>query len=346
MMQKTYRYAQFSMHSRKFWQAAMPTPTRLTALLLGTAGAIAIALANDCSQLKAIGQMPVGVKVIYVDPAVGTDGNHANTQAAPYRTISYALSEAQPGTIVQLAPGKYTYESGEVFPLMIKSGVILQGDEATKGTNVLIVGGGGIISPTFAGQNVTVWADNNSAIRGVTIANPNSRGTGVWIESTNAIVQNSTFTNNQREGVFITGTGVPKIENNTFTKNHGQGISIARAAQGEIVGNLFQDTGLGLAIDDTAAPVLTNNHIIQNLDGVVISGAAHPVLRQNLIENNKRDGVVAITNAQPNMGTSSSPGNNTIRNNGGCGLNNLTKISTLSVEGNSIENRCVSYSKN
>ena len=306
---------------------------------------MAIALGNNCSQLQAHSQPLVGTMVIYVDPALGTDRTRVNTQLAPYRTISYALTFAKAGTLIQLAPGKYTYDSGEVFPLMIKSGVVVQGDEATKGRNVLIVGGGGLISPTFAGQNVAMWADNDSAIRGVTIANPNSRGTGLWIESTNAIIQNNTFVNSQREGVFITGTGVPLIENNIFTQNQGQGISVARSAQGEIIGNLFQNTGLGLAIDDTAAPFLVKNHITQNLDGMVISGSAHPVLRQNLIENNQRDGVVAITNAQPDLGTYSSPGNNTIRNNGGCGLNNLTKTRTLSFEGNAIENQCVTFSK-
>lgn len=308
---------------------------------------MAIALGNNSGQLKAIAQTPVGATVIYVDPVIGADHSSANTQTTPYRTIAYALTSARPGTIIQLAPGKYTYESGEVFPLMIKSGVILQGDEATKGKNVLIIGGGGIISPTFAGQNITMWADNNSTIKGVTIANPNSRGTGLWIESTNALVQNNTFTYSQREGVFITGTGtgVPRIENNIFTKNQGQGISVVRAAKGEILGNLFHDTGFGVAIDDTAAPFLMNNHITKNLDGIVISGSAQPVLRQNVIEYNKRDGVVAVTNAQPDLGTRFSPGNNTIRNNGGCGMHSFTTINTMNVEGNAIDNPCLTYSK-
>ncbi len=88
-------------------------------------------------------------------------------------------------------------------------------------------------------------AGNDAAIAGVTVTNPNSRGTGVWIESTNPTIQNSTFANSVREGIFVTGTGNPKIESSIFTLNQGNGISIAKQAKGEIRGNLFQNTGFG-----------------------------------------------------------------------------------------------------
>jgi len=53
-------------------------------------------------------QVPASATVIYVNSATGTDSPSAgNTEAAPYKTIT-ALSQAQPNTVIQLAPGNYT----------------------------------------------------------------------------------------------------------------------------------------------------------------------------------------------------------------------------------------------
>ena len=255
-------------------------------------------------------QVPVST-IIYVNPATGVDnGESGKTDAAPYKTITYALSQAQANTVIQLAPASYTDKTGEVFPLTIKQGVTLRGDESTKGQTTVIAGGGFYISPTFARQNITLQTEKDSAISGVTMTNPNTRGTALWIESTNPTIKNSTFANSNREGVFVTGTAAPKIEANVFTRNGGNGITIARSAQGEILHNLFQDTGFGLAISDTSSPLVAENQIIQNVNGMVISDSARPILRNNLIENNKRDGVVATVESQPEPGTTESAGSN------------------------------------
>lgn len=288
---------------------------------------------------------PVPVSaIIHVNSATGADSARGtgNTEAAPYRTITYALSQAQPNTVIQLAPGSYTEKTGEVFPLAIKQGVTLRGDESTKGQTTTITGGGRYISPTFARQNITVRAEKDSAIIGVTLTNPNTRGTGLWIESTNPIVKNNTFTNSNREGIFVTGTATPKIEANVFTKNGGNGISMTRSAQGEIRNNLFQNTGFGLAIGDTSSPLVAENQINQNTDGMIISDDARPMLRNNVIENNLREGVVAIINAQPDLGTVESAGKNIIRSNGRYDVYNATDSNTLVSVGNEINVKRIS----
>ncbi|MGB7428579.1 MAG: DUF1565 domain-containing protein [Microcoleaceae cyanobacterium] len=275
--------------------------------------------------------------VIYVNPTQGRDAEGGGTQAAPWRTITAALQVAQPGTIIQLAPGTYSQEAGEVFPIMIPDGVILKGDEASQGQNILIFGGGNFVSPTFARQNATLRTAGNSQILGVAVTNPNTRGTGLWIESSSPNVLNSTFVNNLRDGVFISADSNPKISNNIFAQNQGNGISVARSAQGEISNNLFQNTGFGISVSDQAAPKITENKIIENRDGVLVSHSAQPILRGNLIENNTRDGIVAITQAQPNLGTSSDPGNNIIRNNARHDVYNATQGYTLTAVGNDID---------
>ncbi|OKH28929.1 DUF1565 domain-containing protein [Chroogloeocystis siderophila] len=283
-------------------------------------------------------QVPATTTVIYVNPQTGTDSAGAgSTAAAPFKTITYALSQAQPGTAIQLAPGTYSSETGEVFPLTIKQGVTLRGDEASKGQSIVITGGGQYISPTFARQNVTVRAENNSAVSGVTITNPNTRGTALWIESANPIITNNTFIESNRDGVFVTGNANPKIEGNVFSKNGGNGISVARSAQGEIRNNTFQDTGFGLAIGGASSPLVAENQIKENQDGIYISESARPILRSNVIENNKRDGVVATINAQPDLGTAESAGNNIIRSNERYDVYNATRGNALLAVGNTID---------
>ncbi|MBE8967229.1 DUF1565 domain-containing protein [Nostocales cyanobacterium LEGE 12452] len=327
---------------------------RLTAMLVISGGSILLqgkvnagATYPESIVPTLTAQAPATAAAIYVNPATGADRAGAGaTSAAPYKSISFALSQAQPGAVIQLAPGNYNQESGETFPLLLKPGVTLRGDEATKGQAILITGGGFYTSRTFARQDITILADQDTTIAGVTVTNPNSRGTAVWVESTNPTIKNSTFTNSVREGVFVTGTGNPKIESNLFVQNKGNGISIARAAQGEIRNNLFQDTGFGLAIGGTSTPLVVENQIIENQDGLFISESAKPVLRKNVIQNNKRDGVVATVNALPDLGTNENPGGNLIRNNTRYDVNNATKTGQILAVGNDIDQKKIFGSVN
>ncbi|BAZ16290.1 hypothetical protein NIES4071_81660 [Calothrix sp. NIES-4071] len=266
-------------------------------------------------------QAPATGTILYVNPTSGNDAAGAGTATAtPFKTITFALRQAQPGTIIQLAPGTYNAQTGETFPLALNQGVTLRGDDSSKGQSVLISGSGEYTSRTFARQNITILAGNDAVVSGVTVTNPNTRGTGVWVESTNPTIQNSTFTQSVREGVFVTGTGNPKIENNIFTLNQGNGVSFARNAKGEIRNNQFQNTGFGIAVSDNASPLITDNQITQNNGGIVITSSgnnvARPVLRNNFIQDNRDHGVIAISTAEPDLGTQESPGKNLIRNNG------------------------------
>ncbi len=324
-------------------------PFSIAALLVVSGGAILLPVEVDANATKqsipqtSIAQNPVASSILYVNPQTGTDtADVGTTEAAPYKTIAFALQQAQSGTVIQLAPGTYNQETGESFPLQIKQGVTLRGDEAGKGQAILITGSGTYTSRTFARQNITILAENNSVITGVTVTNPESRGTGVWVESTNPKITNSTFTNNLREGVFVTGTGNPTIAGNIFIQNKGNGVSVAKSAQGEIRGNLFQDTGFGLAIGGNSTPLIVENQILQNVDGLFISNSAQPVLRKNVIQKNTRDGIVVISTAKPNLGTSQEAGGNLIRNNKRFDVNNATRGIQILAIGNDIDESKIS----
>lgn len=293
-----------------------------------------------------------GYTIVYVDPASGKDEAGAGLRKGfPYRTITYALQQAQPRTTIQLAPGNYTPESGEKFPLILKPEIAVQGDDLTQGATIAIVGGGPYTSSTFGNQNIAILASSNATLSGVTVTNPNKRGTGVWVELTSPVVRKSTFKGNGREGIFVTGVKTvfnpnvaqPKIENNIFTNNSANGMSIAKQSQGEVRNNVFRQTGFGLVIGGTATPLIASNTFTQNESGVVVSDSARPVLRDNRFENNVEDGLVvsALSQAQPDLGTVESPGGNIFSGNGDYDINNGARDNPIIAIGNQLNPKLV-----
>jgi parallel beta-helix repeat protein len=272
--------------------------------------------------------------VFYVNPATGND-NGTGSQASPYRTITQALRQSSFGSIVRLAPGTYNINSGEVFPLLIPDGVVVIGNEVNQGNGFVIEGSGTYNSPTFNRQNVTISPGNNAQLRGVTVTNRATQGTGVWIEATNPTLTNNTFANCGREGVLATGNALPEISNSIFQGNTSSGISMISNAKGVIQQNVCQNTGYGIAIGDSAAPLVIGNQVRSNQFGIVISGSARPVLRNNRLEQNANEGLVVMNNAVPDLGRSQDPGSNVFQGNGSNDLRNATPVSLLLV-GNQI----------
>ncbi len=321
------------------WSSVPSAARCLLALPLGLTLAIAagggpemIALADSPAPSSDIAQLPVRARVIHVNPAQGTDAEGGGSETQPLRTIGYALEQASDTAVIQLAPGTYTADTGETFPLRLKPGVILLGSESNDGATVSVIGGGTFVTGMMGRQSATLIASDDSEIRGLTVTNPTTRGTGIWVESVNPIdplIRNNTFTGNARDGVFINGSAVPIIERNRFVRNSDNGISLTRRAGGTIRNNEFVDTGFGIVVSDSASPTIEGNQIIENIDGVVVTTRATPVLRRNVIRSNTRDGLVAIGNARPDLGTADSPGENIIANNGRFAIHNATRGDTM-----------------
>ena len=275
------------------------------------------------------------IPVIYVSSTMGNDGGQG-TQQSPFKTITKAVSMAPSNTAIVLAPGTYSSQSGEQFPIILHNSVTLQGNPSTKGKDVIISGGGLYTSKTSAQQNITILGANSSRISGVTITNPNQRGYGLWIESSSLIVSQNTFRGNSHDGISIVGISAPIIQENSFIQNGANGITIYGNSRPEIRNNEFQNTGFGINISQNAAPFLIGNRVFDNKDGIVIQANARPILRNNQIERNQRDGIVAIAEALPDLGNTQEPGGNVIRNNGRYDLNNGTKGQQILAYGNQL----------
>ncbi|MEG3996540.1 DUF1565 domain-containing protein [Microcoleus sp. SVA1B1] len=276
------------------------------------------------------------INILYVSSIGGSDTGGNGSDRSPFKTLTYALSVAPPKTAILLAPGTYSEQTGEQFPLMLRPSVTVQGNPNTRGQNIVIKGGGYFISPTSAGQNIAILAADGAGLSGVTVTNTNYRGYALWIESSSPIVVNNTFSGSTHDGISVVGTGRPTIGGNFFSKNGANGITIFGSSQPEVRDNVFENTGFGVNVAQNASPLLIGNKITRNKDGVVVQADARPVLRNNYIESNQRDGIVAIARALPDLGTSAEPGGNVIRNNGQYDVNNAAKGQVIPAYGNQL----------
>lgn len=283
--------------------------------------------------------LPDNRPAIFVDAANGSDTRGDGSRNNPFKTITYAIQRAQAGSVIQLFPGVYSEESGETFPIRLKAGLTLRGDESTLGEGYLITGGGTYMSPTLGRQNVALLAETGAEVRGITLRNQGRRGYALWVESASPRILNNSFVGSIHDGIFIAGAANPWVEGNRFYKNGANGISVLGTSQPTIVNNLFQETGFGLTIDQRSAPVVRNNRILQNRTGVIIGGSSRPILRNNLIAQNLETGLTAITNAQPDLGTATDPGNNIFEGNGQYDIHNATRGLRINANGNQLRGK-------
>jgi len=274
--------------------------------------------------------------IIYVNPQTGSDRPDQGTNIAPFKTVTYAMSRAQAGQIIQLAYGTYSSATGEQFPMRLRPNVTLRGNEATKGKDIIILGGGTLRTGSGFPQNVAIALGDGSELRGVTVTNPHPRGYGLWIENVSPAIANNTFIDNQQDGGLITGKSTAIISANQFFRNGTSGLAIEGEASPDIRGNLFQQTTFGMSIRQDAAPQITENTFTQNQNGLLIQSNAKPILRGNAIVNNRAYGVTISDTAKPDLGKPNDDGNNTFQGNGTFDLQNASR-NAVAVIGNQLD---------
>jgi hypothetical protein len=230
------------------------------------------------------------------DPNFGSDVYGDGSPGFPFQTIGQALRFSIPGDGIILASGTYSVTSGEVFPLLVKSGVSILGDPANKGSTTAVIGGGSyaIQGGTQFVKSVTVTAafvmGSGSQLSGVKVTASGPSGVGV---------------------VFDGNSG--SLVSSTLTACGASGVQVFQAATPSLVGNVITTSGAA---------------------GVTLFDTSGPNLRQNQILNSSTDGVLANDKSSPNLGDAASAGGNTLQGNTGVGLNNATGVSTIQAVGN------------
>ena len=267
--------------------------------------------------------------IIHVNPESGNDKQS-------YQTLTEALAAAQRNAVIKLAPGTYSEETGEQFPIIVRKKVEIRGTPNNRGQEVKIEGGGLFRSPTGAGQNVGIALLADATLTGVSVTNKRDRGHGVWVEGANPTVTHNTFRNNDSTGLSVNGFGQPRISENYFYSNAGNGMVIYGRSEPIVENNTFESTGFGISITEHTKPQLLENEVTNNRIGIVIEGNAQPILRNNTITLSREQGLIAISNSRPDLGTDEAPGGNIFRRNGKGAIKNSTKNFVIPANGNDI----------
>jgi hypothetical protein len=204
------------------------------------------------------------VNVSPVGPDAGSDTN-PGTRALPFKTITHAMSVATTsGSTVQVLPGIYDASSlstPEVFPITVPAGVLLIGNEGSKGSGTSIVGGGQV--PGFpAGTGAAVLPGAGSTIAGFTITddNPALMGRyGVFLSNSAVTLRNNTVTGATHVvGVYVSDNGASPptpSTNHVITGNRivnnapssGEGLAFVTGGAGsKVENNVITGNGFGI----------------------------------------------------------------------------------------------------
>ncbi|MFH7242733.1 MAG: S-layer homology domain-containing protein [Spirulina sp.] len=266
------------------------------------------------------------VKTLEVDPLRGID-QPSGRPHLPYKTLTAALVAAQGNALIKLAPGTYSVESGERFPLLIGDRVVVVGQEITQGDGIVIAGGGAV--PGDSAISAALVLEDQAQVRGVTIQNP--QGVGILVRSGVPLVRACRLNQCGQAGVQVMGMASPLILQARSDQMTGVGLLLLEQAKGEIRDCTLQGCNVGIHILGAAAPLLTDNQCLNNQTGMRVAGTASPVLRQNRLVQNQQWGLLVQERGQPDLGHPADGANNILRYNRQGDLRNDTGQTLVAV---------------
>lgn len=189
---------------------------------------------------------------VYVSPS-GSDTEGTGSRNNPYRTITFALSQAEISQTVTVSSGEYDQEGGETFPIQVGFGAHIRG---AGRDSTFVIGQGGSHD-----ESGSVFSLNGDAItiERLNISTADLNGVGVWLMpgiltkiKDNHIVSNYI-------GIYADGSLAPRpfiIESNVITGDS-IGIATGDSAEPMIRDNQITDCGIyGLQILDFSRPDL------------------------------------------------------------------------------------------
>ncbi|QQE63469.1 hypothetical protein GFS31_01340 [Leptolyngbya sp. BL0902] len=266
------------------------------------------------------------VKTLEVNPQTGID-QPSGRPHLPYKTLTAALVAAQGNAVIRLAPGTYSTESGERFPLPIGDRVVVMGQETTQGDGIVIAGGGAV--PGDGTISAALVVEDQAQVRGVTIQNP--QGVGVLVRSGVPLVRACRLSQCGQAGVQVMGMASPLILQVRGDQIAGVGLRWMEQAKGEIRDCILQHCNVGIHILGAAAPLLTDNQCANNQTGMRIAGIASPVLRRNRLVQNQWWGLLVQERSRPDLGLPADAGDNILRYNRQGDLRNDTSQPFMAV---------------
>lgn len=280
---------------------------------------------------------------LQVDIGTGTDNPGC---ATPCQHISYAIGQATPGDIIQVAPGTYNLASGEAFPLMAidlalvcatplgctidasgtgfstieyitqntfttsVDGFVLQNDNSSP--VYMSLSGGGTLSPVIVNNTITSTGSATPAINAYVYANGSTGTISAFIDNNTV---NTVFAEwvmaRARAGAGGNAIMQPTLSNNTVTGNGGLNIG---------------GTGYSYGVA-TLAPIINTNVMTEQMffwDNAYASGTVNinPTISGNTISGAAGPGMEFYLMCQSSAQANANPqiDNNAITSTGSHGI--------------------------
>lgn len=268
---------------------------------------------KDFPQITPVEKAPA-LTTLYVNSRSGDDRSGTGAEILPFKTLTHALNVARSGTTIIAEPGtEYTAETGEVFPIQMKSGVTLKkrvikstGLSVPISPNPVIRGGARYDIPDSPlGRYVAVLGADNAEISGFSFQLVNSPGhtgtgdgTGILCDGTSPVIRNNQFSGNGHAGITLLGTAHPQITDNTFTGNVNWGITAYGESYPTVSGNSFS-TKNGMDCTDRSHPTIDRNTFSTGGTGISTKGWAQAVISNNVIKGNNGYGIMVRMDSTP-----------------------------------------------
>ncbi len=261
----------------------------------------------------------MGQLTLSVHPSNGQDANDG-TRAAPVKTLREALRRSEPGTVIELAAGRYATGTGEQFPVQVPPQRRVIGPPS--GGAAILQGSGALSHPVLGLVEVTCIVQDQAQLENLTLTNPEPRGIGLWIDQGRPIVQTVQCTGCDRYGMVILDEAIPTVLASQCLNNGEAGLALFRRGKGSLVRLQCRQNSVGIALFDQAAPLLQNCDIRQNQIGIAITDTARPVLRGNQVRQNQTYGLRNQGQGAPDLGVAQDEGLNVFRDNGQADIQN------------------------
>ncbi|MCY2959374.1 MAG: right-handed parallel beta-helix repeat-containing protein [Planctomycetota bacterium] len=228
----------------------------------------------------------------YVDVVTGSNANAGTTAAAPWRTISHALSviSTLPNDVqtVHVAPGLYDAAAGEAFPWFPAPRTRIVG---TLGSAQTIVVGSGSAALLSYGPNATLPVDAQSGADGLTLR---SAATAISVGASG-------------------GSAAPAFHDIRVENATGPGVRVSASSSGPFGGASARATFERLEVVQCSVGV-----VVAAQGGGLGSGNASIDLSDSVIRSSAGDGIQCT--AAGNAGASVSMRRSRVLDNGGNGV--------------------------
>ncbi|NEQ47384.1 MAG: DUF1565 domain-containing protein [Leptolyngbya sp. SIOISBB] len=269
-------------------------------------------------------------QVLYVDPQQGRDDRDGRSPTQPLKTLTQALQRSRGETRIQLATGTYSARSGEQFPLKIPVGCEVRGATVGDRPGVTLEGGGQLQHPLLGRQSVTCLLADATLLHTVNITNPAAQGIGLWLADGQPQVHQVVVRQCGQYGVVALDRVLPTLQDCRLEDCGQAGMVFFTQSKGQLerVGGIRNRVGLW--IQDAAAPLIRACRLERCEIGLAIADTANPVLRENQIRFNQTYGIHLTDRGTADFGQSQDLGLNTVRQNGQLDIYNATPRSLLS----------------